>query len=313
MNFLNIEYFLVTVEEGSFSQAARKLFVSQQSLSEHVKKLENELGVPLLKRGPKLTLTVAGESFVENGKEILKVRDKMYHDIALATSQRRSKITIGIPTAEMPPFLSELLVQFSTDYPQYEVVVKKRQSTDIAHNMQGIDLYFSSIPLDEHLHHEVLLEDDPYVVIGSQKLLHNLYGSHWPSLEHELIHTQNLFLLKDSPFLILTDRNNQMSRDQSIIFNNYDFTPIVGFQSENGDLNASLCLSGIGLLLASRYYCKRKFLCHIDAKEDGMLMFPIKTPGFHSSLVISYETGKHLNPSEKRFIESAKKYVLANP
>ena len=51
MNMLSIQYFLAIVEEGNISAAARKLFISQQTLSEHVKKLEDELGTPLFKRG----------------------------------------------------------------------------------------------------------------------------------------------------------------------------------------------------------------------------------------------------------------------
>lgn len=51
MNFLNIKYFIAIAEEQNISAAARKLYVSQQSLSEHLKKLETEIGAPLLSGG----------------------------------------------------------------------------------------------------------------------------------------------------------------------------------------------------------------------------------------------------------------------
>lgn len=51
MNFLNIKYFIAIAEEQNISAAARKLYVSQQSLSEHLKKLETEIGAPLFIRG----------------------------------------------------------------------------------------------------------------------------------------------------------------------------------------------------------------------------------------------------------------------
>ena len=51
MNFSNINYFLAIVEEGSISAAARKLYISQQALSEQLRKMEEEVGAPLLKRG----------------------------------------------------------------------------------------------------------------------------------------------------------------------------------------------------------------------------------------------------------------------
>lgn len=69
MNFLNIKYFIAIAEEQNISAAARKLYVSQQSLSEHLKKLETEIGAPLFIRGNTITLTVAGECFLDGAKE----------------------------------------------------------------------------------------------------------------------------------------------------------------------------------------------------------------------------------------------------
>ncbi len=51
MNFRNLQYFLAAAEEKNFTHAARRLYISQQSLSGHVAKLEEELGVPLFERG----------------------------------------------------------------------------------------------------------------------------------------------------------------------------------------------------------------------------------------------------------------------
>ena len=61
MNFLNLQYFLKAAEERNITRAARKLYISQQSLSGHIAKLEEELGVPLFERGAELKLTYAGE------------------------------------------------------------------------------------------------------------------------------------------------------------------------------------------------------------------------------------------------------------
>lgn len=65
MNFQNIEYFLAVAEYGNFTKAARSLYISQQSLSENIKRLEEEIGTPLLVRGKTVTLTRAGECFFQ--------------------------------------------------------------------------------------------------------------------------------------------------------------------------------------------------------------------------------------------------------
>ena len=50
INFLNLQYFLVLCEEMNFRRAARKLHITQQSLSGHINKLETSFGVPLFDR-----------------------------------------------------------------------------------------------------------------------------------------------------------------------------------------------------------------------------------------------------------------------
>ena len=50
INFLNLEYFLVAAEELNFTKAAKKLFISQQSLSNHISNMEKEFDVILFNR-----------------------------------------------------------------------------------------------------------------------------------------------------------------------------------------------------------------------------------------------------------------------
>ena len=55
INFLNLEYFLVAAEELNFTKAAKKLFISQQSLSNHISNMEKEFDVILFNRTTPLT------------------------------------------------------------------------------------------------------------------------------------------------------------------------------------------------------------------------------------------------------------------
>ena len=47
MNLLNLEYFLIAAEELNFTRAAKRLHIAQQSLSNHIAKLEDHFGTPL--------------------------------------------------------------------------------------------------------------------------------------------------------------------------------------------------------------------------------------------------------------------------
>ena len=64
MNFLNFEYMLTIARVGTIRGAAEALYISPQALSEHLKKLELEIGTPLFQRTKPLTLTEAGRQFL---------------------------------------------------------------------------------------------------------------------------------------------------------------------------------------------------------------------------------------------------------
>ena len=70
INFLNLEYFLVAAEELNFTKAAKKLFISQQSLSNHISNMEKEFDVILFNRTTPLTLTYAGQALKEKAKQM---------------------------------------------------------------------------------------------------------------------------------------------------------------------------------------------------------------------------------------------------
>ena len=59
MNFQHLRYFLMVAEELNITRAAERLYISQQSLSNHIGNLERELDVKLFTRSPKLSLTYA--------------------------------------------------------------------------------------------------------------------------------------------------------------------------------------------------------------------------------------------------------------
>lgn len=71
MNFLHLKYFLMVAEELNITRAAERLYISQQSLSNHISNMERELDVKLFTRSPKLSLTYAGGLLVETATQIL--------------------------------------------------------------------------------------------------------------------------------------------------------------------------------------------------------------------------------------------------
>ena len=312
MNMLSIQYFLAIVEEGNISAAARKLFISQQTLSEHVKKLEDELGTPLFKRGRQISLTLAGETFATSGRELIGQYEDLLADMENITQKRKSKITVAIPTCTTPAALADVIHAYREKYPNCEVAVLKRQHSDVEHNMNGVDLYLSYLPLSDGLENVTLIEDDPYCVTFHRSLAERIYGDRWTEIEEKLILTQDLSVIKEMPFLLQRDRYLRLAEDMRLIFQEYRFEPIVAINSESSGLNEIFCQQGIGCLLAAESHVSRRFFGGDSVSMPDLLSYPIRVSSFRTKLCISYEKGKHLHTAERYFIEECRRYY-ANP
>ena len=72
MNHTGLYYFTVAAEELNITRAAAKLFISQQSLSEHIRKLEKQYDAVFFTRGGRLALTSQGERMLRYAREVLE-------------------------------------------------------------------------------------------------------------------------------------------------------------------------------------------------------------------------------------------------
>ena len=80
MNLNTINYYIATVEEMNITHAAQRLFISQQALSNHIARLEEELGVKLFNRSPVLSLTYAGKRFYDYALQMANIERQIHQD-----------------------------------------------------------------------------------------------------------------------------------------------------------------------------------------------------------------------------------------
>lgn len=130
MNRKDLLYIRTIAEEGGISQAARKLYVSQPSLSQTVHRIEEGLGVPLFIRTPRgLVLTHAGEEYYRMASQILKIYDTFEEELQNFQELKSGKVTVGVTTHRGMFLLPEFLADFHLRYPGITVNVLE-ESTD---------------------------------------------------------------------------------------------------------------------------------------------------------------------------------------
>jgi DNA-binding transcriptional LysR family regulator len=96
LSIQGLRIFLAVVETGSFSAAARRLYMSQPSVSAHVRSLETSLSAHLLDRGPAgASLTPAGRVLANHARAIFEVMDQVDTDVAAAQGIQDRKLSVA--------------------------------------------------------------------------------------------------------------------------------------------------------------------------------------------------------------------------
>ena len=117
-----IRYFLTVCEEGNISMAARKLYVSQPSLSYLITEIEQELGTDLFIRDRNgVTLTKAGEIYRNTCLRIQNVCSDMQREINDLIGRETEKLVLGFGSATGEVIIPEILDRFRKIYPLAEI------------------------------------------------------------------------------------------------------------------------------------------------------------------------------------------------
>lgn len=107
-----IDYFMLVVEEGSFSSAAKKCLLSQSAISQQISQLEKELNVLLFDRtGYKPVLTNQGKIFYDGCVKLKKEADDLMESLV-----HHKKITIGLTHIEQNKHIIQIINQFKNKY-----------------------------------------------------------------------------------------------------------------------------------------------------------------------------------------------------
>jgi DNA-binding transcriptional LysR family regulator len=132
MDLRRLEIFIKVAELGSFSRAAEALFLTQPTVSEHVRALEDELGVPLLDRlGRGATPTRAGTLLLGYAQRMLALSREAGQAIAQFQGRVSGELLVGGSTIPGEYVLPELIGAFRAKYPDVSVSLRVGGSGEV--------------------------------------------------------------------------------------------------------------------------------------------------------------------------------------
>ena len=115
MEFKQLEAFVAVVDYGSFSEAARKLYLTQPTISAHVRSLEEELHTKLILRTTKkTTITTRGYQLYDSAVRMLEIRNDLLENF---TGVQKHMIDLAASTIPSSYLLPEILAAFGKTHP----------------------------------------------------------------------------------------------------------------------------------------------------------------------------------------------------
>ncbi|NLM84288.1 MAG: LysR family transcriptional regulator [Clostridiales bacterium] len=200
MNDLAIEYFLCVARNGSFSKAARELFVSQPAISRQISSLEKELGFTLFDRTNKETkLTEIGELFYRFFSEYKEGFSRTLQQAREINLRQNGRVTLGCLSGwDLSGFLPKLIARFKERYPNIALTVEGHDFQDLASALLSGDLDIA-LSIESSLRPVRDLRVQPLVKIP----MLILYSSNHPLAEKPGLSPEDF---EDEVFLVPTDK-----------------------------------------------------------------------------------------------------------
>ena len=300
MNLRTCQYFLTICETGSFNAAARKLYISPQSLNERILKLEKKLDVQLFHRDTPLTLTPAGELMKLTAEKVVDALLQFEKELATLKIGENRTVTISFADHGIPPFFPLIVEEFLKQSPSTLLKTQKILSTGPI--QQDVSLVISGTELGSNFHHECLLADELVISIADE-LLERLYTNDWQERKKRL-QEGDLSAIEGCPFVHQTDARIDRWVNASFSAANYmpHFLPLHG----SDDVLGNLCQRGQAAMITFRGVATH---LHHPIPSYSLPHIPRDIP----SCYICYPTNKPLTHPEQEFLRICRQVLRHLP
>jgi len=312
MNFLSLKYFLVASEELNFTKAAARLFITQQTLSNHIARLEEDVDAPLFERTNPLTLTLAGQNLVRHATLILNEQEKLLQDISNIKNNYAGQLSVAIAYERASLMLPQILSGFHEKFPNIichilegassqaveDFVYKGEADCSIGMQIVGNDLITSQILFVEKA-----------VLAVPNSILQRFFidrGAPIPDPGKPI----SLYQFANCPFVAFS-RNTAYGQNFATQCRNENFVPNVVAQASTSLTTFALCCSGLGILLCPKYITMTQNSTYVLPASEQITLYEFEKEQLDYNICINYFTKKLKHGILKEFVDYTGKYYRA--
>ena len=165
--------FVAVYEARSFTKAADREFSTQSGVSQHISKLEDQLGVLLFVRQTNsVTPTPAGDAYYAASLQVLKAHEEATRIARSFRGGADGTLSIGITPTTTSMLLAPALAEFTEEHPNVVVRVVEAYATAIVEQVVAGELEFAVVPCQENrpgLRHTLFGRSPEFLVVSSQR------------------------------------------------------------------------------------------------------------------------------------------------
>lgn len=301
MDFISLYYFLELSKDLNMTKTAKRLYISQQTLSNHIKRLEKYYNAQLFFRKPELILTNAGEYVLEFAKELEKKHTNLKDILSDIEGQERGILRIGASSARGVQFLPRILFKFSKRYPNVKIRFSDMLSDESEKMILNGELDFSIVLSNEStlkFNRHSILNDQIYLCVPDSLLrkYHSLKETN--EIKARSISGANIEDFTDLPFAVLTNRLGSQIGES---FVKAKVKPNIYFVGTYTNQTLPLCNQGLCVC-----YCTHLGLIEsYDKLSPDVNVFPLFTSGkpMFQELSIIYNKDRYLTRYAKYFLD----------
>ena len=286
MEIQQLYYYMELCKQKNFTEAGYACNMTQGALSKQIRKLENELGITLIRRNTrKFELSKEGEIFLSYAKKMTGTYEEMLKNV-----QKNQEIKIGCMPVLAPYHFARLVADFRKEYPDIKLVIDERIASEIQENSDRYDFLIlrENMMEDQKKFRFSPLYDDKLCAVLYEK--HPLYGRDRLQLKE----------LKDDVF-IFPERG---SGSYEVFYKSCEkagFEPKIAFEFPQANTIMIFVSEGVGVTITFSTVYR-------EAKCAGVKMIPLEDE-LHSVISLFYRKNKPLDYAKKQFLNYVREHL----
>lgn len=293
MNLKQLEAFVQVSESGSFSKAAKELFLTQPTISAHISSLEKELNVRLFIRNTKeVSLSDDGKDLYRYAKQITDLEKAIEERFYMDSDDGKHFITIAASTIPAQYLLPKVLMCYREHYPKEQIKIIETDSSEVVTQVVDhmVDVGFTGTVLEKkHCKYIPFYKDELAVITPDTP-------------EYRILKEQNrddINWIRRKPLILREEGSGTRKEAEKQLKN-------AGISMETLDIVASIAnqetikksvKQGMGITVLSRLAAE---------DEDGLLIFPIPGADEGRDINLVYNKNYQMTRSADRFIRIVK-------